>query len=198
MAAAAAAVEAAAWGNQAGREPQVCRCGFFSFSPGHTRTFPPCLPVTPQVRGFKQGTNKMPMQVWFLGFWLSATNKRHICQQFQSFTAECNFLSVMAVWKFRTDESSVQPTIFSSALFPLIEWFYPRVNPLDCPHSSAPLQFQIVGRSDSSTEPLGSAPERPHSTPAVAQSVGVAQCLVFLSASALRCSLDSCLWILTV
>lgn len=51
-------------GNQAGREPQVCRCGFFSFPPGHTRTFPLRLPAS---LGFKQGPIRMQMQVWFQG-----------------------------------------------------------------------------------------------------------------------------------
>lgn len=75
---------------------------------------------------------------------------------------------------------------------------YSRMNPLASPHSFAPLQYEIIGSRDSYTEPLSSAPERLHSTPAGALSIGMAHCLVFLSALVVRYSLDSCLWILTV
>lgn len=54
---------------------------------------------------------------------------------------------------------------------------YPGVNHTDSPPGfrATPTptpQLQIVGSGDSSTVPLGSAPERPHSTPAGARSVG--------------------------
>lgn len=52
---------------------------------------------------------------------------------------------------------------------------YPGVNHTDSPPGVPALptpQLQIVGSGDSSTVPLGSAPERPHSTPAGARSVG--------------------------